>query len=117
MALTFTPPIAPSPGTTVKPTFKLLKAEFGDGYTQTTRHGLNHRRRSISLTWETLTPAQAATIIDFLNARGGDEPFWYTPSDELVPILWTCEEFEDKRKQGGLRTVSAVFVESFNLDA
>lgn len=112
---TFTPPVAPSPGTGRTQQIKLLKAEFGDGYTQTALDGLNPIRRSLDLTWETLTPTQAKTITDFLNARGGTDPFWYTPSDETAPVKWTCEQWSDKNKKGGFRTITATFVQSFSL--
>lgn len=116
MALeTFTPPVPPSPGTENRPEFKLLKAEFGDGYTQVTRDGMNHMRKVLSLNWDTLLPEQAREIIDFLERHGGDTAFYYTPSDETVPIKWTCEEFSDRRGKSGLREIRAVFRQSFNL--
>lgn len=117
MALqTFSPPIPPSPGTTAKPKLKLLKAEFGDGYTQSARDGLNHIRKTLSLEWEILLPDQAKQITDFFELQGGDIPFYYTPSDETTPIKWTCEEWDDKRTDGGLRNVTCTFEQSFSLE-
>jgi len=112
---TFTPPVAPSPGTTSKPKLALLKASFGDGYTQVTRNGTNWIRDTLTLTWDMLTPTDALTIINFLKTQGGDTPFWYTPSDETVPVKWTCEIWDNKRIVGGLRTVTATFEQCFNL--
>jgi phage-related protein len=112
---TFVPPIPPSPGTANKPEIKLLEAQFGDGYTQVTRDGLNHIRKILTLSWDGLVPAHAKIITDFLEARGGDESFLYTPSDEAVPIQWTCKEWDDKRTQGGLRVITATFRQNFNL--
>jgi phage-related protein len=118
MALpTFTPPRAPSPGTLRKPKLSLLRAEFGDGYTQTSRAGLNHIRRTLSLTWEYLTPTQAKAITDFLEARGGDQPFYYTPSDESAAVKWTCADWSDRAGKVGYRTISAEFEQSFTLEA
>lgn len=116
MALaTFTPPRAPNIGTEDSPQVNLLKAAFGDGYTQVAAAGINHIRRVISLQWEVLTPTQAKAITDFFVAQGGYTPFYYTPSNETTPVKWTCEEWKDRRDRGGLRTVSATFVQSFNL--
>lgn len=116
MALqTFTPLRAPAPGTTNKPTLKLKTAEFGDGYTQTTRDGLNHIRRSLSVKWETLIPAEADVILNFFIAHGGDTPFWYTPSDETTPVKWTCKEWDDTREKAGFRTITATFTQDFSL--
>lgn len=112
---TFIPPIAPSPGTTDKPEFKVLTADFGEGYTQSAGDGVNNVRRVLSLTWETLLPAQAAVITDFIKARRGFGIFYYTPSNETKALKWTCNDFSDKRGEGGLRTVSATFRQSFNL--
>jgi phage-related protein len=112
---TFTPPRAPNVGTEDAPKVSLLKAEFGDGYTQATAAGINHIRRIISLEWEVLTPTQAKAMTDFFVAQGGYKPFWWTPSNEATPLKWTCEEWKDKRDKGGLRTVSATFIQSFNL--
>ena len=87
---TFTPPVPPSPGTANKPKVKLLKAEFGDGYTQTTRDGLNHVRRTLSLKWEFLTPTQAKTISAPLAASRGvaaELPLWVsTHFADLAPV-------------------------------
>ncbi len=66
MALTtFTPPIAPTLGTKHAPKVNLLKAEFGDGYSQAAPNGLNHTAHEISLRWGALTEAQFGTIRQF----------------------------------------------------
>lgn len=113
---TFIPPIPPSPGTTVTSKPKLFEAEFGDGYTQTTRAGINHIRREISLEWERLLPEHSAEIADFLRSHGGDTSFYYTPSDDPAPIKWTCKEWSERRNENGLRSVSCTFIESFTLE-
>jgi phage-related protein len=115
MLQTFNPPVPPSPGTKAKPEIKLLKADFGDGYTQSGPEGLNHIRRTLALQWDVLLPEQCADIIAFFEARGGFEPFWYTPSDETTPDRWTCEEWDDVRGTGGLRSATATLKESFAL--
>lgn len=114
---TFTPPVAPSPGTTRKMKLKLLKADFGDGLSQVTRDGMNSMRRTLSLTWDVLTPDQAAAITGFLEGQGGADPFLYTPSDESDPVLWRCEEWEDKATAGGFRSVTATLEQSFDVFA
>ncbi len=110
---TFSPPIAPST-MKGKPELKLLKAEFGDGYTQTARDGLNHIRKVIHLEWEVLTPAQASAIVGFLEQHGGDLPFIYHSATEPLPLKWTCSEWEEGIARGGVRTITATFRQSFN---
>ena len=114
MTLTvFAPPIAPSPGTGRKTNFSVLEAEFGEGYTQPTRSGINHRRRQLTLSWDVLSDAQAWAIAGFLDERGGDEPFLYIPPREATPVKWTCREFDDTVNTNGTRKITATFVQSF----
>lgn len=113
---TFTPFRAPNPGTTDKPKVKILKADFGDGYTQFAPDGINNIKRNLSLTWDLMLPAQATSLTSFFFTQASNaSPFYYTPSDETVPVKWTCDNWEDKRGDGGLRTVTATFEQSFSL--
>ncbi|MEP0260490.1 MAG: phage tail protein [Roseibium sp.] len=89
----FAPPVAPSPGTGHNPEISLRKADFGDGYTQSSPAGLNHIRQVITLRWDGLTPDQAAMIRDFLAERGGWQAFWYQPHGHATRVKWTCEEW------------------------
>lgn len=116
MALpTFTPVRPPRPGTAVKPEIKLWKTEFGDGYTQAAPAGLNHIRKTLTLNWDLLTPSEANAMTGFLTERGGYKPFYYTPSDDTDSIKWTCEDWEDKRADSGMREVSMTFKQCFGL--
>ncbi|TIX27745.1 phage tail protein [Mesorhizobium sp.] len=111
---TFNPPVAPSPGTRNKPEIKLLKADFGDGYTQTSPDGLNHIRRTLSLNWECLLPWQKDQIVQFFEDHAGWEPFYYTPSNENQPVKWTCEDWDDTRASDGFK-VSAILKQDFSV--
>ena len=116
MALTtFAPPVAPSPGTTRKPELALLKAQFGDGYTQTARDGLNHIRKVVELKWDVLRQSQAATITAFPEARGGTEPFLYQVPHSPAALKWTCEEWNQVDAANGLCSFTATFRQTFNL--
>lgn len=115
MIPTFTPPVPPSPGTTNKPEFRVLEADFGDGYSAAAGDGINSVRDVLSLEWATLTPTQAVAITEFLRGLKGVGKFWYTPSDETKARKWTCKDYSDKRGEGGMRSVTATFRQSFNL--
>lgn len=91
--VTFTPSIAPSPGTKLSPKIKLHSAEFGDGYTQDVPNGLNHIRESLSYKWDGLTEIQMREIRDFFRNLGGFRPFYFTPRGEDAPMKWTCKEW------------------------
>ena len=113
---TFIPPIDPSPGIADKPEIKVQKADFGDGYTQSSRQ-LNNVRRVLSLKWDVLDADEASTILGFFAAQGGTDAFFYKVPGETTPILVTCEEWSDERAVRGYRAVSATFRQSFNVAA
>lgn len=116
MALqTFSPSVAPSPGTSRKPEVKVLVASFGDGYSQAAPDGLNHIRRTLTLFWEKLTPTQADAIDTFLTTHGGVTPFYYTPSDEDDPVKWVCREWDQRTGKSGFREFNAVLRQDFSL--
>jgi phage-related protein len=117
MALdTFIPPIDPSPSTGRKVEFKILEADFGDGYSQPTRQGFNHRRRTLTIGWDGLIDDHADEITFFLFEKGGTEAFYYQPPRENTPVKWTCKEYTDDVQSNSLRKVSATFVQSFTLE-
>jgi phage-related protein len=113
MALaTFTPPVDPSPGTDNTPEFKIKEAQFGDGYTQVTRDGLNHIRDVVNLRWDVLTPEQADTIEAFIVGKGGDTPFKYALRGDTTR-QWTCKRYS--RSRGSPNTMTAEFRENFSI--
>ena len=112
---TFTPPIPPVVGGYQnKPEIKLLRADFGDGYSQAAPDGLNHIRKVVSLRWEYLTKAQADTVVAFFVARGGYDPFLFTEPGSASPLQWTCDDWSDTQNEKGYRSISATFRQSFN---
>lgn len=108
---TFLPPLPPSSGTRNKPELKILKAEFGDGYTQAVPDGINHIRAVFSLSWEVLTPDQAWAMESFMERQGGTKPFLYQPTGRPAPMLFTCEEWE--RTMGTPNEFTATLKQSF----
>lgn len=112
---TFRPTLTPSIGSSEAPEFKVLKADFGDGYAQAARAGLNNVRRVLSLKWDVLPVAQANAIVAFFSAHGGTDPFLYTVPGEATAVLWTCEQYEEGYSSFNLRSITATLRQSFNL--
>jgi phage-related protein len=109
---TFTPPVDPSPGTQMKPTFALRVADFGDNYQQTARDGINYIKRTATLKWDCLTEDQAKSMEDFMFGKGGDTPFLYALRGDIAR-QWKCTDFE--RDRGSPNTFTATLVEDFSL--
>jgi phage-related protein len=94
---------------------KTLRAEFGDGYTQRVADGLNSVRDTYSVSWEDISRTDARLIDDFLRARGGFEAFLWTPPGATVSKKWICESWSVTNASTVLDSVSATFVEVFDL--
>ena len=109
---TFCPPVGPSPGTKNKPEIKLKEAAFGDGYTQTTRDGLNYIRKVVTLQWDVLIESEASAIENFILTQGGDTPFYFALRGD-ISRKWTCKDYDRAWKTPN--TVSATFREDFSL--
>jgi len=90
---TFTPVVAPSPGTGFAPEINLLTAGFGDGYTQSLPNGLNHIRQVVTLKWDGLIEAEMISIRTFFEQQAGYKPFYYKPVGVAAPLKWTCKEW------------------------
>ena len=112
---TFTAPFDPSSGVSDDPEVKVLKAEFGDGYTQAAVDGMNSIRRVLTLKWDVLTVAQAQAMLSFFKAQAGAYPFYYQMADDAAPTLWTCEKWSEGFAAASFRSVTATFRQSFNL--
>ena len=93
---TFLPPTPPSPGGTRKPQVNVLRAEFGDGYSQARPKGLRHVRRVVTLRWDALSFAEVEAIEAFLTERAGWQAFAYRPFGFAETVRWTCSDWESE---------------------
>lgn len=59
-------------------TYRVLKAQFGDGYAQTAADGINNKSQTWPLQFRGVL-ANIAPIRDFLDARSGYQAFLWTP--------------------------------------
>ena len=106
------PTIAPTYGAQKTSQPAVRKVQFGDGYSQRLTFGLNQNPKSWSLTWE-VSEANADTIEDFLDARGGAESFDWTPPDTATSYKWICEQWTKTIPYLNRATISATFTQVF----
>jgi phage-related protein len=72
---------------------KVRKAQFGDGYEQRVRFGLNQNPKEWRLTFN-VSDADATVIEAFLDARADDgTSFDWTPPDGTTSYKWVCESW------------------------
>ena len=116
MALeTFAPPVVPQVGSSGQTVYRVRGLVFGDGYTQRTGDGLNTRSRDVTLTWATIAPAQADSIVAFMDARAGIEAFLYTPPRETVARKFVCQRIDRQHATRTHDSLTLSLAEVFDL--
>ena len=91
--------------------------EFGDGYIQRTPLGLNHQRRSVSVTHENLSATDAQTLIVFYESRHQIGDTVEIAANALLRTngKFYLESFDVQMGDGDKRTVNASMTEVFDL--
>lgn len=73
-------------------TYRVIRTDFGDGYSQRARDGLNTAVTEWSLEWDNVTPAEADNMIAFFNDKGGAESFFWTAPRDVTQSKWLCTQ-------------------------
>jgi len=97
----------------VKP--QIQRLDFGDGYSQRLGQGLNPISEDWDIILKDITTAEKDTVVIFLKEKAGAEAFYWTPIGETVPRKYTCPEWLPVPAEGQLWTVTATFIEEFDL--
>lgn len=72
---------------------KVLKADFGDGYTQRAANGINSVIDKWELNWKNLESDYAIRIDNFFREKKGYISFLWTPPGETTAKIWSCPKF------------------------
>lgn len=62
--------------------YAALSAQFGDGYEQVAPMGINRKSKVWSIAYRNMNPANAQTILNFLDSVEGYQAFYATPRGE-----------------------------------
>lgn len=100
-------------GSEISTQARVLKAQFGNGYTQRAGDGQNAVSSQYQITFQNLTRAEAQVILDFFKERAGYKSFYYQVSGEDEPRLWTCEQWSREHVTKMLDTIKCTFTEVF----
>lgn len=106
---TFTWQPTGSPSGEVK--FRVRKAQFGDGYSQSVADGINNKVQSWPLQFVG-KKADMQDIIDFLDARAGYQSFYWTPPMGAQG-LYRAESYSPSPQGGPVYNVTATFQQVF----
>jgi phage-related protein len=114
VSFTFTPAFHPDWGVQRQFKPRVLKAEFGDGYSQRAGDGINSNPVNISATWTNLSVDEKDYILNFFAARAGYQAFYYTYVDEASPKVYVCEEWSSTHNDSTAYTVTAKLVQIYD---
>lgn len=90
------PDILPKRGLTPSVKFRVLTSQFGDGYSQRGRDGINNRQDRWPLTFE-MPEDMTRIVLAFLDDHGGDMAFQWAPPDEPLG-MFTCKKYSGPRE-------------------
>lgn len=112
----FVPPVRPTYGKMPESvTPRVLSASFGDGYRQDAGDGLNSLPRTLDLSFDVGSSAQAQEILDFFETRKGYIAFLWTPTGQTVQRQWKCTSWSRSPNEYPNVAVSAHFEQVFDV--
>jgi phage-related protein len=91
---------------------RVAKVQFGDGYEQRLRYGLNVDAKSWQLTFANRTNSEREQILGFLEARAGADSFDWTPPRGSAG-KYVCSEWNLDMSNFNNNTITATFVQVF----
>lgn len=107
---------SPTVGTGYTKSFRSLSAEFGEGYEQITADGVNTVKQKWPITWRNIPTTTATTIKDFLDLRGVNEAFLWTPPLGTEIKVRMREGYKENFPQSlNNSNISVTFEEVFDL--
>jgi phage-related protein len=113
----FSPAVDPSANGTTRTTNAAVNiAQFGDGYSQRAKDGLNAVSRQVALQWSRLTQEEAADLDSFFESKGGSEAFLYQIPGDSVQRAWiTSGPWRNGYEYGTAGSFSVTLQEVFDL--
>jgi len=105
----------PSWGLAVEETARVIRHDFGDGYSQRAANGINSIDAAVPVSWGKITLAKRDTLLAFFRAKAGHTAFYWTPPQEVAPRKWTCTKWSYPAAAPGYVTFTAQFREEFDL--
>ncbi|MEL4399039.1 phage tail protein [Shewanella algae] len=104
-------------GATGETTHKVLKNEFGDGYTQAFGVGINNRSTSWSVSVsgfvDGIRTPNIKPVLDFLKARHGYQSFYWTTPDGDTGLFRAENYSTANDSQNGKTTINWTMQETF----
>ena len=94
---------------------RTLTAQFGDGYMQRARDGINTITETWSLSWKNRKQADGDKLVDFFESTGGIQAMTWTPPNATETIKVIVNSWSVSYPQLGVLTVQAKFTRVHDL--
>lgn len=102
-----------SQGSTRKRKFRVLKAQFGDGYLQTAPDGVNHQVDSWNIIYANLTDADRASVWSAIETVGVSDYFTWTPPGDVAKKWKIVSEVTETPQSGDIYSISFDLMQVF----
>jgi len=92
---------------------RVRSIQYGDGYSQRLRYGLNTSPKIWDLKWTAKNNTDANAIEAFLEARAGAESFYWTPPAGTGAGRYICPNWNRELQYANINIINATFVQVF----
>ena len=107
------PSITPTYGASKSSSPNLVEIQYGDGYSQVLRYGLNQNPKKWNVRF-VVSETDADTIETFLNARADDgDTFDWQPPGETATYKWRCFKWNKQLTYRNRATIKATYTQYF----
>lgn len=96
--------------TTGESNASVRRAQFGDGYAQSSANGINPNRRTWSVTFTGIS-SRTTEIVQFLDAHVGVSFLWDSPI--YGNSLFYCDTYSLSPNGNGVWTINATFEQTY----
>lgn len=93
---------------------RVVRTNFGDGYSQRIGDGLNAVRDEWNVQWTNITAADKETLVQFFEGLAGVTSFQWTPQGDSAAKNFTCAEWNVTPKNAYYYSLTAKFTQEFD---
>lgn len=114
--LVFNPPVNPTYDSSGTTKFRIKKIQYGNGYSQRAKDGINSVAKTFKLEWKVIDQQAYDYIYNFFTSLGGSQSFKYqVPGLDNEQRLYVSGEVSHKSVAVGVYEISVDIEQVFDL--
>lgn len=83
-------------GTDMSQQYAVRRVDFGDGYSQRAKKGINNAPQQWRMVWNGISDTDAETLRAFFQGLGGVDIIDWQPYNQPTALKWTANEWSSK---------------------